>query len=51
MKDGGFYGWPWFYLGRHQDPRHQGKRPDLRNSVIVPDVLLPSHSASLDLTF
>lgn len=51
VKDGGFYGWPWYYIGGNQDPRHAGKRPELRDQVIVPDVLLQSHSASLDLTF
>lgn len=51
VREGGFYGWPWFYLGPNQDPRHQGKHPELRGKVIVPDVLLQSHSASLDLCF
>ncbi len=51
VRDGGFYGWPWFYLGPHQDPRHRGKRAELRDQVIVPDVLLQSHSASLGLMF
>lgn len=51
VKDGGFYGWPWYYIGPNQDPRHQGKHPELKDKVIVPDVLLQSHSASLDLTF
>ncbi len=48
---GGFYGWPWFYLGNHQDPRHKGKHPELAGKVIVPDVLVQSHSASLNLCF
>ncbi len=51
VEEGGFYGWPWFYLGPNQDPRHPGKRADLMNKVIVPDVLLQSHMASLCLTF
>jgi len=51
VTEGGFYGWPWYYLGPHQDPRHAGKHPELKNKVIVPDVLLQSHMASLDLTF
>jgi glucose/arabinose dehydrogenase len=51
VREGGFYGWPWFYLGPNQDPRHAGKRPDLRDKVIVPDVLLQSHSASLQMEF
>ena len=51
VRPAGFYGWPWFYLGANQDPRHEGKRPDLKSQVIVPDVLLQAHSASLDLAF
>lgn len=51
VQEGGFYGWPWYYLGQSQDPRHQGKRGDLRDKVIVPDVLLQAHSASLGLAF
>ena len=51
VKDGGFYGWPWFYMGGHQDPRHKGKHPELKDKVIIPDVLVQSHSASLDLVF
>lgn len=51
VKDGGFYGWPWFYIGKNQDPRHAGKHPELRERVIVPDVLLQSHSASLGMAF
>jgi glucose/arabinose dehydrogenase len=48
---GGFYGWPWFYVGNHQDPRHKGKHPELASQTIIPDVLLQSHSASLNLCF
>jgi glucose/arabinose dehydrogenase len=51
VEEGGFYGWPWYYLGPHQDPRHKGKHPELKDKVIVPDVLLQSHSASLCMTF
>ena len=51
VTEGGFYGWPWYYLGNHQDPRHAGKHPELAAKVIVPDVLVQSHSASLALTF
>ena len=51
VKEGGFYGWPWFYIGDHQDPRHEGKHPELASTVIVPDVLIQAHSASLDLAF
>jgi glucose/arabinose dehydrogenase len=51
VREGGFYGWPWFYLGPNQDPRHSGKHPELASTVIVPDVLIQAHSASLDLAF
>jgi glucose/arabinose dehydrogenase len=51
VRPGGFYGWPWFYLGDHEDPRHAGERHDLAGSAIVPDVLLQAHSASLEMTF
>ena len=51
VRAGGFYGWPWFYIGGHQDPRHAGKHPELRDRVIVPDVLVQSHSASLGMMF
>jgi glucose/arabinose dehydrogenase/cytochrome c5 len=51
VQDGGFYGWPWWYIGGHQDPRHNGKHPELKDKAIVPDVLLQPHNASLELTF
>jgi glucose/arabinose dehydrogenase len=51
FQEGGFYGWPWYYIGDHQDPRHAGKHPELAAKVIVPDVLLQAHSASLCMTF
>jgi glucose/arabinose dehydrogenase len=51
VKEGGFYGWPWYYLGNHEDPRLAGERPDLAGQAIVPDVLLQSHSASLEMVF
>ncbi len=51
VEEGGFYGWPWYYIGSHQDPNHKGKHPELKEKVIVPDVLLQSHSASLCMTF
>jgi glucose/arabinose dehydrogenase len=51
VKEGGYYGWPWYYIGNHEDPRHAGERPDLAGKAIVPDILLQSHSASLEMTF
>ena len=47
IRAGGFYGWPWYYLGDHEDPRHRGARPDLAGRMTVPDVLLQAHSAAL----
>jgi len=51
VQDGGFYGWPWYYTGGHPDPRLRGKHPELKDKVILPDVLLQPHDASLQLTF
>jgi glucose/arabinose dehydrogenase len=51
VKEGAFYGWPWFYIGGNEDPRHAGARPDLKDKVTVPDVLVQPHSASLGMTF
>jgi glucose/arabinose dehydrogenase len=51
VAEGGFYGWPWWYIGSHQDPRHQGKHPELKDKVLVPDVLLQPHNASLEMIF
>jgi glucose/arabinose dehydrogenase len=53
VKEHGFYGWPWFYIGKHEDPRAKLPRPADKtiDSVTVPDVLLQPHNASLGLTF
>ncbi len=51
VQPGGFYGWPWWYMGGHQDPRLEGKHPELRDKVITPDVILQPHNASLEMTF
>ncbi|MBV8594213.1 MAG: PQQ-dependent sugar dehydrogenase, partial [Caulobacteraceae bacterium] len=51
VKAGAFYGWPWFYIGAHEDPRLKGRRPDLAGKVTVPDVLIQPHSAPLGLAF
>ena len=51
VEDGGFYGWPWYYLGGNQDPRLEGKHPELKATVKVPDVLLQPHSAPLNFVF
>ena len=51
VHEGGFYGWPWWYMGPHQDPRHVGTHPELRERVITPDVLLQPHNAPLQIAF
>jgi glucose/arabinose dehydrogenase len=50
IVDGGFYGWPWYYLGQNHDARMK-ERPDLKSKVTVPDVLIQSHSAPLSIVF
>ncbi len=51
VREGAFYGWPWYYIGANEDPRHRGERPDLKGKITVPDVLIQAHSASLEMTF
>jgi len=51
VQEGGFYGWPWWYMGGHQDPRHVGKHPELGPKVITPDIILNPHFASLEMMF
>ena len=52
VKKGGFYGWPWYYIGSNEDTRPGGgPRPDLKGKAILPDVLVQPHSAPLGLAF
>lgn len=51
LKDGGFYGWPYSYIGQNNDPRYIGAFPDLVKRATVPDVLIPAHSAALGIAF
>ena len=51
VQEGGFYGWPYYYIGGNPEPRLKDKHPELKSKVIIPDVLLPAHNASLQLTF
>jgi glucose/arabinose dehydrogenase len=51
VRENAFYGWPWFYIGDHEDPHHRGERSDLKGEITIPDVLVQAHSASLGLTF
>jgi glucose/arabinose dehydrogenase len=51
VREGQFFGWPWLYMGDHEDPRWKGARPDLAVMVTNPDVLIQPHSAPLAITF
>ncbi|HXH91589.1 MAG TPA: sorbosone dehydrogenase family protein [Thermoanaerobaculia bacterium] len=51
VKAGAFYGWPYAYLGAHEDPRRAGERPDLVKRTIPPAVPIQSHSAPLGIAF
>jgi len=51
VQRGGFYGWPWWYMGGLQDPPLAGKHPELKDKVITPDVLLQPHNASVAIAF
>jgi glucose/arabinose dehydrogenase len=51
VVEGNFFGWPWYYIGANEDPRHRGERTDLANWVTVPDVLIQPHSAPLGIAF
>jgi glucose/arabinose dehydrogenase len=50
VREGSFFGWPWYYIGGNEDPHHRGERPDLKDKVALPDVLIEAHSASLGMT-
>ena len=51
IRQGGFYGWPYAYIGPNEDPRNKGQREDLVKKTIVPDVPLagPLRGARLRL--
>jgi glucose/arabinose dehydrogenase/cytochrome c2 len=51
ITEGSFFGWPWYYMGDNEDPRHAGVRPDLVGKITKPDVPYRSHSAAVDLEF
>jgi glucose/arabinose dehydrogenase len=51
VKDGGFYGWPWSYWGRHVDERVKPARPEMVAKALVPDYALGNHVAPLGLAF
>jgi len=51
IKDGGFYGWPYSYIGSNVDPRVSPQKPELVAQAIIPDVLLGPHVAPLQFAF
>ena len=52
LEQGGFYGWPYAYIGPHPDPLNGSQRPDLVRTTITPDVVFePAHVALLDFIF
>ncbi|MBS1709351.1 MAG: PQQ-dependent sugar dehydrogenase [Armatimonadetes bacterium] len=50
IKPGGFYGWPYCYIGQHHD-QSMPHKPELEKKAIVPDILLPAHSTPIDIAF
>ena len=51
LKDGGFYGWPYSYIGSNVDPRVKQEHPELVARAIIPDVLLGAHVAPIQFAF
>jgi glucose/arabinose dehydrogenase/cytochrome c2 len=51
VKEGSFYGWPWYYMGKYEEPRLKGDRPDLAGKASVPDVPFTAHSAAMNILF
>jgi glucose/arabinose dehydrogenase len=51
VKDGGFYGWPYSYIGSNVDDRVKPQKPELVAKAIIPDVLLGAHVAPLEFAF
>lgn len=51
VQEGGFYGWPYAYIGKHPQPGFANLAPDKVNASITPDLLFEAHSSALDLVF
>ncbi len=51
VERGGFYGWPYAYIGPHPDPNHKGAAPEIVKKTLYPSVLLGAHVAALDFIF
>jgi len=51
VKEGGFYGWPYSYIGSNPQPGFAERKPELVRSALVPDLLFAAHSAPLGMVF
>jgi glucose/arabinose dehydrogenase/cytochrome c2 len=51
VKQGAYYGWPWYYMGKNEDPRLKDHRPDLAGKALIPDVPFQAHSAATNILF
>jgi glucose/arabinose dehydrogenase len=51
VQQGGFYGWPYAYIGKHPQPGFAQLAPDKVAAAITPDLLFQAHSSLLDLVF
>ncbi|HEX4999182.1 MAG TPA: PQQ-dependent sugar dehydrogenase [Terriglobia bacterium] len=51
LVDGGFYGWPYTYIGKHYDPKYLGGQTAIVKNSLTPDVVLPAHSAPSGIAF
>jgi glucose/arabinose dehydrogenase len=51
VQQGGFYGWPYAYIGKHPQPGFANLAPDKVEATITPDLLFTAHSSLLDLVF
>jgi len=51
VQEGGFYGWPYAYIGKHPQPGFADRAPDKVQAAITPDLLFEAHSSVLDLVF
>jgi glucose/arabinose dehydrogenase len=51
VQQGGFYGWPYAYIGKHPQPGFAQLAPDKVEATITPDLLFQAHSSLLDLVF
>jgi glucose/arabinose dehydrogenase len=51
ITPGGFYGWPYAYIGPNEDPRRKGEKPGLVAKTVAPDYPLRAHAGIIDFTF